>query len=56
MGHENAETTQIYVDYQPSVHDAQLMERAFGSDPFGLDEDPVHGPDLNDAQSSSGTR
>ena len=39
MGHENAETTQIYVDYQPSEQDGQLVERAFGSDPFGLGED-----------------
>ncbi len=54
MGHENAETTQIYVDYQPSVHDAQLVERAFGSDPFGLGEGPVEGPDPDKAQSNSG--
>ena len=39
MGHENAETTQIYVDYQPSEQDGQLVERAFGSDPFGLGKD-----------------
>jgi integrase len=39
MGHENAETTQIYVDYQPSEQDGQLVERAFGSDPFGFGED-----------------
>jgi integrase len=38
MGHENAETTQIYVDYQPSEHDGKLVERAFGSDPYGLKE------------------
>ena len=55
MGHENAETTQIYVDYQPSVHDAQLMERAFGSDPFGLDKDAVEGPGLGESRSNSGT-
>jgi integrase len=54
MGHENAETTRIYVDCRPSVHDAQLMERAFGSHPFGLDKDPVQGPDPDEAQSSSG--
>lgn len=39
MGHENADTTQIYVDYQPSEQDGQLVERAFGSDPFGLGGD-----------------
>ena len=37
LGHEDATTTQIYVDYQPSGHDAELIERAFGSDPLGLD-------------------
>jgi integrase len=47
MEHENAETTQIYVDYQPSVHDAQLVERAFGSDPFGLAEDSAPRPEVD---------
>ena len=37
LGHEDAETTQIYVDYQPSRRDLELIERAFGSDPLGLD-------------------
>jgi integrase len=36
LGHEDATTTQIYVDYQPSGQDAELIERAFGSDPLGL--------------------
>lgn len=36
LGHEDATTTQIYVDYQPSGHDAELIERAFGSDSLGL--------------------
>lgn len=39
MGHEDLDTTQIYVDYQPSLRDGTLIERAFGEDPLGLDAD-----------------
>ncbi len=54
MGHENAETTQIYVDFQPSEQDGKLVERAFGSDPYGLDEDAIEepSPSPDDAQST----
>jgi integrase len=54
LGHENAETTQIYVDYQPSEQDGRLVERAFGADPFGLDEGPIQGPNLHGTESNSG--
>lgn len=39
MGHEDLDTTQIYVDYQPSLQAGALIERAFGDDPLGLDVD-----------------
>lgn len=39
LGHEDAATTQIYVDFQPSGHDVEPIERAFGSDPLGLDRE-----------------
>lgn len=31
MGHRDFKTTLIYADYQPSDHEAELIERAFGS-------------------------
>lgn len=39
LGHEDIATTQIYMDYQPSDQDAVLIERAFGTDPLGLEEE-----------------
>lgn len=47
LGHEDVATTQIYVDYQPSAQDAELIERAFGADPLGLGEGPIRGPNLH---------
>jgi len=32
MGHRDFKTTLIYADYQPSSHEAKLVERAFGRD------------------------
>jgi integrase len=32
MGHRDIATTMVYADYAPSPHEAQLIERAFGSD------------------------
>jgi integrase len=29
MGHRDIKTTQIYADYAPSPHEADLLERAF---------------------------
>jgi hypothetical protein len=29
MGHRDIQTTMIYVDYAPSVHEGQRVERAF---------------------------
>ena len=29
MGHKDAKTTEIYADYAPSPHEAELVERAF---------------------------
>jgi hypothetical protein len=29
MGHRDFKTTLIYADYQPSRHEAELVERAF---------------------------
>jgi hypothetical protein len=31
MGHRDIKTTQIYADYAPSPHEADLLERAFAS-------------------------
>ena len=31
MGHRDAKTTLIYADYQPSEHEAEIVDRAFGS-------------------------
>lgn len=53
LGHEDASTTQIYVDYQPSGHDAELIERAFGSDPLGFGQGPIRGPNLYETQGNS---
>lgn len=30
MGHRDFKTTLIYADYQPSEHESELVERAFG--------------------------
>jgi hypothetical protein len=30
MGHRDFKTTLIYADYQPSQHEADMVERAFG--------------------------
>lgn len=43
LGHEDIATTQIYIDYQPSARDGELIESAFGSDPLGLDRGPIQG-------------
>jgi integrase len=40
LGHEDIATTQIYIDYQPSDGDAELIERAFGSNPL-RSRDPI---------------
>jgi hypothetical protein len=29
MGHRHLETTQLYADYAPSPHEAQMVEQAF---------------------------
>lgn len=39
LGHTDIATTQIYIDYQPSGQDVELIEQAFGSDPLGLGEE-----------------
>jgi integrase len=52
LGHEDAETTQIYVEYQPSGRDLELIERAFGSDPLGLDGGLAREPAVDDVGSS----
>ena len=44
LGHADVATTQIYVDFQPAAEDSRLIERAFGSDPLGLDADQEAGP------------
>jgi hypothetical protein len=31
MGHRDFKTTLIYVDYQPSEHERELVARAFGT-------------------------
>jgi integrase len=31
MGHENMQTTLIYADYAPNAHEAEMVDRAFGS-------------------------
>lgn len=31
MGHKDAKTTEIYADYAPSPHEAELVERAFSA-------------------------
>lgn len=53
LGHEDAATTQIYVDYQPAAQDVDLIERAFGSDPFGLGQGPIEGPNLHASRTNS---
>ena len=53
LGHEDAATTQIYVDYQPSGQDVELIERAFGSDPLGLDRGPIRGPNVYTTRTNS---
>jgi integrase len=35
MGHRDFKTTLIYADYQPNEHEAELVQRAFASRPFG---------------------
>ena len=50
LGHEDASTTQIYVDYQPSGRDAEFIDRAFGTDPLGLGAEPSQGSDLADTE------
>lgn len=54
LGHEDIATTQIYMDYQPSDHDAVLIERAFGSDPLGLDRGSIRGSILSETEGNSG--
>jgi hypothetical protein len=34
VGQRDFKTTLIYVDYQASAHEAELVERAFGRDPI----------------------
>jgi integrase len=43
MGHRDFTTTLVYADYQPSTHEAELVERAFGP---GINLGPNLGPIL----------
>jgi len=54
LGHADIATTQIYIDYQPSTHDGVLIERAFGSDPFGDGQGSIQGSNLSKTGGNSG--
>jgi len=45
MGHRDIKTTQIYADYAPSPHEADLLERAFASSEDDEESDPPAQPD-----------
>lgn len=53
LGHEDIATTQIYIDYQPSAQDGELIERAFGSDPLRLAQGSIQGSNLRESGGSS---
>jgi len=53
LGHEDIATTQIYIDYQPSAQDGELIERAFGSDPLRLDQGSIQGSNLSETRANS---
>ena len=53
LGHEDIATTQIHVDYQPSVQDGVLIERGFGSDPPRLGQGSIQGSILNESEGNS---
>jgi integrase len=40
MGHRDIKTTQIYADYAPSPHEADLLERAFAASEDDEEDDP----------------
>jgi len=49
MGHRDIKTTQIYADYAPSPHEADLLERAFASSEDDEESDPPAQPDSRDS-------
>jgi hypothetical protein len=47
MGHRDFKTTLIYTDYAPSEHEAEMAERAFGTNPgTKLSETQINSDDL----------
>jgi integrase len=46
MGHRDIATTQIYADYSPGAHEAELVARAFA-------RGPIRGPILSESQITS---
>jgi len=51
MGHRDIKTTQIYADYAPSPHEADLLERAFAKDEDEAEEDAPVQPESEDSNS-----
>ena len=51
MGHRDIKTTQIYADYAPSPHEADLLERAFAAPEDEEEDDSPAQPEVNDSDS-----